>query len=135
MELRIFLLADFANIDAGSKLNIIGAFNMIWADKFPAVSPPMSLVARIAAELGEFGKERPYTIILYDEDANELGKIEGKFSFPQPKEKQRFSEANLVFSFVGLQLPRPGRYEFRLLVNDTSLGVIPLDVVAKSDLP
>ncbi len=135
MELRIFLLADFANIDASNKLNIIGAFNMIGADKFPAVSPPISLVARIAAELGEFGKDRDYNIILYDEDANELGKIEGKFGFPQLKDKQRVSEANLVFSFVGLQLPKPGRYEFRLLVNDALLGVVPLDVVAKSDLP
>ncbi len=135
MELRIFLLADFANLDAGHKLNIIGAFNTIQARIFPAVHPSMYLVAKVAAELGEFGTQRDYKIIFFDEDANELGKIEGRFSFPQPKDRQRRSEFNVVIALRDLQFSKEGRYEFRLLVNDTLLGVVPLDVVERSELP
>jgi len=53
VELRIFLLADFANV-SDRKLNVIGAFNTISTTDFPTQHPSMYLVAKIAAELGEF---------------------------------------------------------------------------------
>lgn len=129
MELRIFLLSDFANVDAGHKLNIIGAFNTINAKEFPAVHPSMYLVAKVAAQLGEFGKQYGYQIVFFDEDAKELGKIEGKVTFPIPKGKQRFSEFNLVLALRDIPFPKAGRYEFRLLMNDQVLGEVPLDVM------
>lgn len=132
MELRIFLLADFANVDVGHKLNIIGAFNSIGARQFPAVHPSMHLVAKIAAELGEFGNEQDYSILFFDEDAQELGKIEGKFTFPQPKNNQRSSEFNLVIALRDIVFPKSGSYEFRLRINGHVLGVVPLELI---DLP
>ncbi len=134
MELRIFLVADFANLDKGHKLNIIGAFNTVSAKEFPAVHPSMHLVAKVAAELGEFGKQFDYQIVFFDEDAEELGKLEGQFTFPVPKGKQRNSEFNLLLALRDLQFPRAGRYEFRLLVNDSVLGIVPLDVI-RSEQP
>lgn len=44
MDASILLLADFANVDAAGKLNIIGAFNRIYASKFPCRHPQMHLV-------------------------------------------------------------------------------------------
>jgi hypothetical protein len=122
-------MADFANLDAGGKLNIIGAFNTIRAKRFPAVHPSMYLVAKIFAELGEFGRERDYSILFFDEDANELGRIEGRFTFPQPTAQQRHSEFNLIVAMRDIPFPKQGRYEFRLLVNDSLLGTVPLDIV------
>lgn len=49
--MRVFLLADFANLDSGHKLNIIGAFNTIWVKNFPAVHSAIYLVAKIAADV------------------------------------------------------------------------------------
>lgn len=129
MELRIFLLADFANVDTGHKLNIIGAFNTVTAREFPATHPSIYLVAKVAAQLGEFGKQFDYQIVFFDEDAEELGKLAGKFTFLQPKGKQRHSEFNLVIALRDIQFAKAGRYEFRLLVNNSVLGVVPLDVV------
>lgn len=129
MELRIFLLSDFANVDKEHKLNIIGAFNTVAAKQFPAVHPSMYLVAKVAAQLGEYGKQYGYQIVFFDEDAEELGKIEGKVTFPVPKGRQRHSEFNLVLALRDIGFPKAGRYEFRLLMNDQILGVVPLDVI------
>ena len=133
MELRIFLLADFANISAG-KLNVIGAFNLIWAHQFPAVHPSMYLVAKLAAGYGEFGVERDFKILQHDEDGNELGKIEGRFTFPKPKTGER-SEHTIIVGLRDLKFEKPSRYQFRILVNDILMGDIPLDVVQQNNLP
>jgi hypothetical protein len=135
MDLRIFLVADFANLDPGGKLNVIGAFNQIWVKRFPVVHPSMYLVAKVYGELGEFGKERDYTVLFFDEDANELGKMEGKFTFPQPKGQQPYSEFNLIVALRDVHLAKQGRYEFRLLVNDNLLGTVPLDVIKAPEVP
>ena len=39
MEVRLFLFADFANVDAGRKLNIIGAFNQFNVEQVPYEHP------------------------------------------------------------------------------------------------
>ena len=131
METRIFLLADYANVDTANKLNIIGAFNRIYTDKVPAGVPAMYLVGKVAAGLGEFGKERTYEVLLLDQDANEMGKVDGTFRFLQPDKHDQTSEWNLVLALMGLVFPKEGRYEFRLLINDAIAGVAPLDIILR----
>lgn len=135
METRIFLLADFANVDAAGKLNIIGAFNRIYVEKLPGGAPVIYLVGKVAAGLGEFGKERTYRVILFDEDGNELGNVGGKFKFLQPDAHDITSEWNLVLAFMGVAFAKEGRYEFRLLINDAIAGVAPLDIVLRQPAP
>ncbi len=127
MELRIFLLADFANV-SDKKLNVIGAFNTIVSKQFPAQHPAIYLVAKIAAELGEFEVERKIKILFFDEDANELGKLEGGFSFPKPT-RGHVSEGDFIFNIRDTVFDKAGRYEFRLLIDDHLLGTVPLDLV------
>jgi hypothetical protein len=131
VETRIFLLADYANVDASNKLNIIGAFNRVYTEKVPTVVPAMYLVGKVAAGLGEFGKERKYEILLHNEDGNELGKLNGTFAFPQPDKLDQTSEWNLVLAFMGLVFSEAGRYEFRLLINDAIVGIAPLDIILR----
>lgn len=127
MELRIFLLADFANV-SDKKLNVIGAFNTIASTSFPTQHPSMYLVAKIAADLGEFEVERKIKVLFFDEDANELGKLEGGFAFPKPA-RGRVSEGDFIFNIRDTVFDKAGRYEFRLLIDDHLLGTIPLDLV------
>ncbi|MDD9955516.1 MAG: hypothetical protein OXP68_04785 [Anaerolineaceae bacterium] len=127
MELRIFLLADFANESAG-KLNVIGAFNTINARQFPAIHPAMYLVAKIAAELGEFEVERKINVLHFDEDGKELMKMEGTFAFPKPQPGHS-SEGTFIFGIRDMKFDKPSRHEFRLLVDNHLLGVVPLEIV------
>lgn len=127
MDLRIFLLADFAN-ESGGKLNVIGAFNTIRAHQFPAIHPTMYLVAKIAAELGEFDIEHSIRVLHFDEDANELGKMEVKVTFHRPAPGQS-AESTFIFQLRDMTFERPCRSEFRLLADNHLLGVVPLEVV------
>ena len=127
MELRFFLLADFANV-SDSKLNIIGSFNTIEASQFPTQRPNMYLAARVAAGSGEYEAEHAIKVQLFDEDDNELGKVEGKLSFPKPA-SGHISEVQIVISIREPRFDKMGLYEFRLLINDHLLGTIPLNLV------
>lgn len=131
MQLRIFLLADFANLDAGNKLNIIGVFTAIGVQSVPAVHPSLHVVAKVAAELGEFETQRTFKLLFFSQDGTELGKVEGGFVFPRPQERGGDSEWNFVLGIQQLALPRAERYEFRLLVDEHLLGAVPLDVVLR----
>jgi Family of unknown function (DUF6941) len=128
MEARILLVADFANVDALGKLNIIGAFNRIFVREFPAKHALLYVVIRLAVELGEFGKERNLSIILYDEDSGERWKSgELKFSVAPP-EGGHSVDFHPIVAIQNLEFEKPGRYEFRVFVNDDLKGTIPLDV-------
>ncbi len=128
MEARILLAADFANVDAAGKLNIIGAFNRIFARQFPAKHGLLYVVIRFAVELGEFGKERTLSIILFDDDASEVWKIpDVKFTVQKPNDAHS-GDFHPIIAIQNLEFPKPGRYEFRIFVNDDFKGSIPLDV-------
>lgn len=127
MEARILLAADFANLDKAGKLNIIGAFNRILARKFPTKHPIMYLVIRFAIELGEFDKERTLNIVLFDEDGNEKWKTgDIKFTVNAP-DSGRTAEFHPIMQIQNVEFEKPGRYEFRVFVNDDLKGNIPLD--------
>jgi len=134
MEAPIFLAADFANVDGTGKLNIIGAFNRLNVAQFPYVHPAMYLAIRLVIELGEFNKEKTLKVTLFSEDAEEVwttGDI--KFTVPLPLEGKA-TEFHPIIGIQQLKFDHPGRFEFRLFINDDSKGETPLDVV-KADQP
>ncbi len=129
MEADILLLADFANVDAAGKLNVIGAFNRIGARKFPAVHPLMHIVIRLVAELGEFEQERQLKVILFDEDGNKQWESPDiPFSIAAPK-GGRLGEFTSIIALQNTVFKKPGRYEYRVFVNQDLKGSIPVDLV------
>jgi len=68
MRPLLFLTADYANVTSDGKLNVMGIFKEINAYNFPARHASMHLVAKLAAELGEFEQTRNITVILMDAD-------------------------------------------------------------------
>lgn len=135
MEARILLVADFASVDATGKLNVIGAFNQIWARGFPVVHPQMSLVVRLVAELGEFDQPRNLSIVLWDEDGNEVWKTpDVTFQVKKPESGKR-AEHNAIISLQGMTFQKPGAYSFNVYVDREFRGTIPVDLLlAPSDV-
>ena len=83
---------------------------------------------RVGLEYGEFDVDHDIKVLFIDEDGKELGKQEGKLSVPRP-EKGGELYADLILPIDNLILEKPGRYEFRLIINRESKRTIPIDVI------
>jgi hypothetical protein len=97
------------------------------ATEFPIKHKRLYLVIRIAAGLGEHDTQHRLKIVLYDEDAQEMGAQEGIIRFAFPK-GGRQAEADLILEIADLTLPKRGRYEFKLIINQDVKATLPLDV-------
>jgi hypothetical protein len=115
MKPILFLAADYANITGDGKLNVMGVFDDIFSYSFPARHSSMHLVGKLGAELGEYGQKRDFTIKLLDEDANQVMDISGQFEIPKGG-KGRKPEVNLILELKDVIFPKPGIYQFVLLV-------------------
>ena len=134
MKLTLFLAADYANITREGKLNVMGIFNDIYAQTFPARHSSMHLVMKLGAELGEYGKTRDFAVQLLDPDGrNPVFDLSGQFQFP-PGGQGRKPEVNLILELKDLVFPKDGPYQFVLLVNGDNKGELSL-YVNKLDTP
>jgi hypothetical protein len=127
MKLLALLAADYANVERGGKLNVMGIFNDINAAQFPTRHSAMHLVAKLGADLGESAQTRQLTIKLLDEDGVEMLKLSQDFQLPESSGGRR-PEFNFVVELRDLVFPKPGRYEFVLLVDSFHAGDIPVYV-------
>jgi hypothetical protein len=133
MRIVLFLTADYANVTGDGKLNVMGVFNDINAYNFPARHPSMHLVVKLAAELGEFGQRRNFTVKLLDEDGNQIFDLSGPFDIPKI-EKGRKPEVNIILDLKDIVFPKPGAYQFVVMVDKDHKGDLTL-YVNKIDPP
>ena len=133
MKTLLFLIADHANITGDGKLNVMGIFNNINASKFPARHPSMHLIAKLGPELSEYGQKRTFTVILMDADGNHIMKLSGEFDVPKG-ESDKKPEVNIILDLKDIILPKPGRYQFVLLVDKDQKDELTL-YVNKIDAP
>lgn len=127
MQVKLFLLADFANRDAAGKENILGVFSRINPPDFPYTHDAMYLVIRLVAELGEMVEKRRLRVILCDEDGNELANMEADFQVPHSEQGIR-PEMSFILVLRNLELDKPGSYEFRLFIDKDQKETLPLVV-------
>jgi hypothetical protein len=126
----LLLLADYANVTADGKVNVLGIFNQIKAYHFPTRHSSMFLVAKLTLEFGEPLTMQACQINLYDEDSKTLVEIPGEIFFQKPSELGVQPETNIILSLSDIVFPQPGVYMFVLLVNGEQKAEIPLQVVS-----
>ena len=128
MELQILLIADYANTTGDGKLNVMGIFQNIFAASFPVAHPEMYLIAQFTAGPAEHGRKRKIEIALLDEDAaEELVSFSADLEIPQGAGGQRVNVPFLL-RLVNTHFPRPGTYEFTVLVDNDEKGSLPIQV-------
>lgn len=127
MNLLLFLAADYANITREGKLNVMGIFNDIYSYHFPARHSSMHLIAKLGAELGEYGQSRNFTIKLFDEDGNQIFDVSGQFEIPKG-ERGRKPEVNLILELKDIVFPKAGAYQFVLFIDRDQKGELSLYV-------
>jgi hypothetical protein len=123
MEIEAFLLCDAAT-DQGGKLNVLGAFDAIWAGQLPAMHPACAVALRIRFSRIEEGQHQ-FRIYIIDEDGKEvIPKLEGVISVKVPPAADS-AVVNLVANLQRLKLPKYGRYTIDLAIDGQQKGSLP----------
>ncbi len=130
MKLELALVCDHALIDQGGKLSVIGIFERIWVQRFPAVHPRLHLVLRLKGRRTEIGEHR-IVITLQDPDGREVLRGDGAVQIGEPPAGVTEVEANAVLSF-DVPLERPGAYAFEIRVDGERQAGVPITV---SEMP
>ena len=126
MDVQVAVLADYANIAAGNKLNVMGIFDTLAATVFPTVQPFMVLALRLRLGYEDGSRAHELAVSLRDEDGREYLRAAAKVNVPRI-EPGLFQNVNQVVNFAGMGFGKPGTYAFHIAwdgVEKTSIDFI-----------
>lgn len=115
MEVKLAVLADYANVTKEGKLNVMGLFTNINARVLPWVHPQMLLVWEAEAGPAEWETRKDVEIKLLDEAANQMLSIRGNLEVPRG-EPGRPVRINSIMSFNNVKFDSEGDYVFSILI-------------------
>ena len=133
MEINLALVCDYAIVDRFGKLSIMGIFEQLWINRFPAVHPRVHLVLRLKGRRTEIGKHRVRIRFMNDTD-EEIINGDGVFEFNEPPAGVTEIEAGTVLVF-DLPLAKAGPYRFHIAVDDEVTTAVKLNVVQVPNPP
>lgn len=119
-------MADHALIDQHGKLSVVGIFQHVWVQGFPAVHPRAHLVLRVRGRRTEIGTHS-LRIRFLDQDGAELLGGEGTAQFGEPPAGVTDVEAVAVLVF-DVPLPRAGGYCFEITLDGAEVTRVPMSV-------
>lgn len=126
MNIEAFLLCDAATEQQG-KLNILGAFDNIFAKNIPVMHPACAVAVRIRFEKIEEGSH-PIKIIIIDEDGKKIGpELEGNINV-RVREGMDSAIANLILNIQRLQFDKYGQYRIDLTIDNQKITDLPFTV-------
>lgn len=120
-------VADYANVTANGKLNVLGIFSNINSQSFPYNLPSMFFVAKVSLDIGERPVTRSLAIRLVDQNGKHIFDVGGELTFAHDTEGS-VPEVNIVMGLNNILFPAPGRYEFLLQINDENKGSVSIQV-------
>jgi uncharacterized protein DUF6941 len=119
MKLTLGLLADAANVTADGKINILGEFNLIKTQQFPAGLPSFSIVFRLEAA-GNEPSEHTFGIRLLDDDEELVRPIaDGTFTLGPAAIPGLPRRLQGIVPVALATFERPGTFRFDILVDGT----------------
>jgi len=130
VHLDFAVVADYALVDQSGKMSVLGIFQHIWVQQFPAMHPRLHLVLRLKGKRTEIG-EHAVQIRLADESDTELLGGSGTVNFAEPPAGVTEIEAAAVLVF-DVPFPHAGQYRFEITVDGDRKASVPITV---SQLP
>jgi len=112
VHLDFAVLADYALVDQHGKLSVLGIFQHVWVEQFPAVHPRTHLVLRVKGRRTDVGSHG-VRIRFVDQQGNELVGGEGTITFGEAPAGVTEVEAGAVLVF-DVPLPHQGAYAFEI---------------------
>ena len=130
MRVALGVLADYANVAADGKLNIMGVFQIVYAAQFPHVHPQMHLVLTLEADPSEAGNKKQLEVKLMGPDGAPLLGVGGEMEVPKGSP---FAGAaiglNHILGFQGVRFDKPGDYQFAVLIGSDHKDSIRFKVI------
>jgi hypothetical protein len=124
------VVADYALVDQSGKLSVLGIFQHIWVQQFPAMHPRLHLVLRLKGKRTEVG-EHAVQIRLVDEQGAESLGGSGNVTFAEPPAGITEIEAGAILVF-DVPFPHAGTYRFEITIDGEEKAAVPVTV---SQLP
>ena len=126
MNIEAFLLCDCAT-DQRGKLNVLGAFDSIYARKMPTVHPACTVATRIRFERIEEG-EHKVSIAVIDEDGKAIvPRLNGNISV-RARDDAGSSVVNLILNLQRLKFENYGEYRIDLAIDGKVEASLPFSV-------
>ncbi|HTR19686.1 MAG TPA: hypothetical protein VMH88_02435 [Gemmatimonadales bacterium] len=126
MHLDFAVVADYALVDQAGKISVLGIFQHIWVQQFPAMHPRLHLVLRLKGKRTEVG-EHGVRIRLLDEGDSEVLGGNGSVNFAEPPAGVTEIEAGAILVF-DVPFPHPGTYRFEITLDGEPAALVPITV-------
>jgi len=123
MTADIFTLCDFAQ-ESDGKLTLVGAFDTIYAKRFPAVHPSMCLALRIRFYIHEAGSHSIRIEFSAQHGKEVVNTIEGETKVEDFSGSSRVIHS--VFNLVNTPIEREGAVNITLTVDGREMLTSPL---------
>jgi len=124
MRIEVFSLCDAATADAG-KLNMLGAFDTIWAAGSPAIHPQCAIALRVRFERIERGEHKVAVHFADMDGKHVIPPAQGVININFPDD-QGSGSANLILNIQGLRLEKLGEYSIDLAIDGQQKASLPL---------
>jgi hypothetical protein len=126
MNIEAFLLCDAAT-EFGGKLNVLGAFDSIFAKEFPAVHPYCAVALRLRFDRIEQGQHRVRLNFVDADGTAVLPPLDATIKIGMRAEDASIC-ANLVLNIQGVKFEKAGAYSMDLAVDGRHEKSLPLFV-------
>jgi len=126
VHLDFAVVADYALVDQAGKLSVMGMFQHIWVQQFPAMHPRLHLVMRLKGKRTEVG-DHAVSIRLLDEQDNEILGGNGGVRFDEPPAGVTELEAGAILVF-DVPFPHAGTYRFEITIDGARQASVPVTV-------
>ncbi len=126
MNIQVATLCDAATDDNG-KLNLLGAFDTIFAPQLPAVHPQCAVALRVTFMSGDEGERKLKLNFVNADGRSIMPPIEIPVAVALPDDAH-FLTRNFIVNIQGLKFPEVGLYSVDVRLDDKSQAGIPLQV-------
>ena len=126
MNIQVAVLCDAATEDNG-KLNLLGAFDTIFAPQLPAVHPQCAVALRVTFQPGDEGGHKLKLNFVDADGKSIMPPIEIPVSVALPDDAH-FLTRNFIVNIQQLKFGEEGVYSVDVRLDDKSQGNIPLQI-------
>lgn len=127
MQIDLALLADAATVDASGKLNILGVFDRIDAQAFPAQHGRIALVLRFTGDFNDAG-QHVLRMRLADPNGQELAAVEGELHLGPPPQPDVPIHIPHIINMDGVVFGTAGTFSFDVYLDGQHEVSVPLTV-------
>ena len=124
MNIQVAILCDAATEDHG-KLNLLGAFDTIYAPQLPAVHPQCAVALRVTFNAGDEGTRKLKLNFINADGHAIMPPIEIPVVVALPDDVL-FSTRNFIVNIQQLKFAEAGLYSVDVRLDDKSQAAIPL---------